>query len=259
MMPKFVPVSRQQHAAKRWLRPKNFSFAAHEMLIPLMAAEVPSVAVRYPIVFVERQETLFPAALLGLLPGKNLFVGGDGRWLADYVPALIRAYPFALVTAEADRRVLCFAEDSGLMSEDSDGEPFFADQGDEPPAELAKIIEFLQQIELRRAAAAHACACLKKHGLLQPGILTIKTPEKEHQVPGLLRLDEAALAALSGDALHELQQAGALPLAYAHLLSMQHLSALAQRAEAAEKTTQSGRRGDVPVALDNNGTISFPV
>jgi hypothetical protein len=58
-----------------------------------------------------------PVAVQGLAPGQNLFVAPDGRWLAAYTPAAYRGYPFQLAHAENGQQVLCFDEESGLITD----------------------------------------------------------------------------------------------------------------------------------------------
>lgn len=80
---------------------------------------------------------------------------------------------------------------------------------------------------------------------------------------GLFRIDEAAFNALPLEALDALRAAGALPVIYCQLLSMQHLPVLGQLAQirAAQNAPlpQSGD-GDLDLEfLNESGTIKFGV
>ena len=65
--------------------------------------------------------------------------------------------------------------------------------------------------------------------------IKLKSDQGEVPVEGLFRIDEQALNILDKDDFEEVRQAGALPLIYCQLLSMQHLLALAQFAAHKEK------------------------
>ena len=126
-MSQFVVVSRERHSAKRWRRPDQFRFAAGDALAPAIGAELSRLAPTTPLAFVEQAGQFELAAVLSLTPGKNMFVGPDGRWLGGYVPALYRAYPFRVQSREgADEAVLCVDEDSELVVDgERGGEAFF--------------------------------------------------------------------------------------------------------------------------------------
>jgi hypothetical protein len=64
--------------------------------------------------------------------------------------------------------------------------------------------------------------------LVQPWPLSIKQGEQNVPVTGLYRIDEAALNTLENEAFLTLRRSGALPVAYAQLLSMNQLVVLQQ-------------------------------
>ena len=78
-------------------------------------------------------------------------------------------------------------------------------------------------------------------------------------IAGLYRVDEAVLNTLTGDALVELRDIGALQAAYCQLLSMQHLPRLGElvqtQAKAGMPSTPSGEL-DLEF-LNQGGTIKF--
>lgn len=264
-MPNIQVISRERHATLRWTRYANYTFAAAESVVRLVAAELPKAAMSLPIAFVEQGESYVPAAVLGLQPGNNVFVAANGRWVGPYVPAAVRSYPFRLAKTEDGQQVLCVDEDSGLVGDDAVGESFFAEDG-QPAQALRDILSFLTQIEQSRAVTAAACAVLQKHALIRPWAITVKTDGGEQQIAGLFQIDEAALNQLPGDALLEVRQAGALPIAYCQLLSMQHLPLLGQLSEARNKAASAPEQamrelapnGELEIEFFNKGgTINF--
>ena len=263
-MPNFQAISRERHATLRWKRYSNYTFAAADSVAPLVAAELPRAVMSLPIAFIEQGGTFVPAAVLGLQPGNNVFVAPDWHWVGQYIPAAFRSYPFRLAKTEDGQLVLCIDEDSGLVSEGSAGESFFDENG-EPAQAIVDILGFLTQIETSRAVTAAACAILQKHALIRPWTITLKTDTGEQQIAGLFQIDEAALNQLPGEALLEVRQAGALPIAYCQLLSMQHLPLLGQLTEAQNKASaqalafqQLAPNGELELEFFNQGgTINF--
>ncbi len=256
-MPSIAAISRERHADKVWKRFVSYDFARPSSLAPLVAAEIPKAAMSMPLAFIRQGEDHVPVALMGLEPGKNLLVAPDGRWLGRYVPSALRGYPFSLARTEGETLVLCIDEDSGLVSDGAEGEPFFDTEG-QPAAGLSQVMDFLQQIERNRGATAIACAALAEQGLIRPWPITLKGETGERQIEGVLQIDEAALNQLSDDAFLNLRRAGALPLAYCQLLSMQHLAMLGELASAHARPPQpQPARPFSGFALPEDGLLQF--
>lgn len=228
-MSNIVPVSQDRHASLRWKRPSSYAFTAKQTVAPLVGAELAAAVLVYPISFIQQNEVIIPVALLGLHAGKNLFVAADGRWLASYVPVIFRSHPFYLANTEDGQQILCIDEEQDL-AQDGEGEAFF--ENGQPTPAVADIMRLLTQTEQSRAVTATACAELRKHGVVQPWPITLKTGAEEKQLEGLFKIDEVALNALSDEAFVALRRAGALLIAYCQLLSMQHVAQLGKLAEA---------------------------
>jgi hypothetical protein len=259
------PVTRDRHGNQRCLRFTSYTFARQDAVAPLVSHEMRRAVLFLPTAFLQRQERYVLVAVQGLAPGRNLLVGPDGRWLGGYVPAAYRAYPFRLADAGDGRRVLCVDEGSGLLTEDpSQGEPLFLDDG-KLAKPVAEIMEFLSQLRVAQAETERACAALKEHNLLRPWQIQVKGGAGEpRKVQGLFCVDEAALDGLGATGLAALRDAGALKLAYAQLLSMQHLAVLGKLAQAGQDQSQAAEglrvtpEGDLDLEfLNKGGTISF--
>lgn len=227
-MAQLTVISREQHAGKRWKRYTSYSFAAHDAVAPVVAQELPRACMHLPIGFLKAENGYQLVAVLGLQPGKNLWVSPDGRWLAGYVPAAYRGYPFALANTEDGQRVLCVREDSGLVNDD-EGELFFDEEG-QPAKPIQDVLNFLQQVTANAQVTAQLCGVLEEHGLVSPWNVQVKSADGEKKVEGLFRVDEAALNALPAEALAAVRDRGAMPLVYCQLLSMQHLHQLGRLA-----------------------------
>lgn len=272
-MPKYQAITKTDFANLRWKRYESYHFAALDAVASLVVQELPKACMHLAIAFIPQGEHFTSVAVLGLQPGQNLFVAPDGRWLGGYTPAAYRGHPFALANTADGQQVLCVDADSGLIHDShisSEGEAFFDEQG-QPSQPVKDVMNFLQQVHANRAATEHICAALQAHGLIQPWPIAVKTEQGDKTVQGLYRIDEAQLNSLSAEALYTLQQAGALPVAYAQLLSMQHLPTLGQLAQAheqaqAQASAQANAANRLPTTangeldlefLSKDGTLSF--
>ncbi len=258
-----TPISQSEFGNKRFKRYESYAFAANEALAPLVLKELVRAAMVLPIGFAKVQEAFVPVAVLGLGNGKNLFVAPDGRWVGRYVPAAYRGYPYVLANGPDDKQILCFDDSSGLLS-DTDGEPFFGEDG-KPSQAVNDILNFLTQLAVNRQATQRVCALLQEHGMIEPWPIKLKGKEDEPErtLEGLFRINEAAFNQLDEKALYALHQGGALPVIYCQLLSMQHLPVLGELAKAREAAERQAalpknEAGEIDLSfLADDTTISF--
>lgn len=255
-MSNYQAVSRERHAKQRWQSQAGYTHAAQETVVPLVAAEIPKAMLSLPIAFIAQGEAFVPAAVLSLLPGKDLFVAQSGSWAGDYIPAAFRSYPFCLANTADGQKVLCVDEDKVLASDSAAGQVFFNDDGTLNKA-VQDILNFLNQVEQSRKLTAIACAALHKHQLLRPWPITLKTDTGEQVINGLFQVDEAALNQLPADALLEIRNAGALPIAYCQLLSTQHLALLGKMIEAHGKAATQAQSALQQLAANGELDIEF--
>ena len=255
-MPNIVPLSRERHAGKGWKRFDSYAFAAHTALAPLVGAELPKAAMSLPIAFVQQNERYVPVAVLGIEPTTNLFVAPDGRWLGAYTPSTLRGHPFALARTENGDWVLCLDEDSGLLTEAGQGEPFFTDSG-EPTEGVKQVLDFLQQVERNREQTALVCDTLARLELIRPWLIQLKAGESERRIQGLFQIDEAALNQLPDESLLELRRAGALPLVYCQLLATQHVGLLGRLADLRANAARTAATTPAPFSLEDQDVLKF--
>jgi len=232
-MPNFIPITKTDFDEKHWQRASDYTHAANDAICPLVVQEMTKAVLSLPIAFAYINDQPVPVAVQGIKSGQNLLVDKNGKWIGKYIPAVYRGYPFMLAnTEEDDKQVLCFDQESGLMADS--GEAFFDDNGE--PAEAVKgILNLLTQVHNNRTVTQSICTVLHAKNLIQPWAIKLKTDDGEVSVEGLHRIDEAALNALDKDDFEEIRQAGALPLIYCQLLSMQHLQALVNLAVQVEQ------------------------
>lgn len=263
-MPDYQALNPQQHANLSWNRYSSYQFAQNDAVAPLVAQELPKACVHLPIAFMPTPEgTITTVALLGLKPQENLVVTSQGHWSLGYIPATYRSYPFKLLPTTEGGYVLCVDTTSGLLG--PEGEALF-DASQQPTPAIQEVLGFLQQVAHNAVVTQQLCQQLHSHQLLEPWPLQITTPQGQQQLQGLLRINEAALQQLDANTLHSLQQSSALQMAYMQLLSMQHVSQLAQLAQArhhqaqqqtlAEQSLQTNSELDLEF-LNQGGTLTF--
>lgn len=256
-MPAYALVTRGRHSEKAWVRFTDYAFAAEEALAPLVGAEAAHAALAFPMAFLEKDSQYALVAMLSPLPGRNLFVGPDGRWLGTYVPAAFRARPFALARPEGSTEaMLCVDEEGGLVVDRGtpNSIPFFDADG-KPSTTLKPVIDFLAQRDANHAATLRATEALTRAGLLVPWPIRIQTEEDVKTLDSLYRLDETRLNGLDGAALATLRDAGALALAYAQLLSMGQIAVFSRlpRSQPVEAAAPPALKpAPAPVALQFN-------
>ena len=261
----FHPLSVQRHGERRWRRVSSYGFAAHQPLLPLAGLEVFQAAVALPVAFVQQEGVFSCVAVVGTRPDECLFVAADGRWLAGYMPASLRSYPFGLAPLEGDQFALCMNEASGLLSSSPQDEPFFV-EGKLAPS-LQRLLEFLGQVQTSHGATRRACAALHAQGLLKPWDITLQDGAgAQRKVEGVFCVDEKSLNALEDSAFAALRSGGTLALAYAQLMSMQHIQTLgvlagardrALAAKAAASPLPQTAAGDLDLSFMEGDTLRF--
>ena len=246
-----------RHGNKKWLRFYNYNFASTDTVAGLIAQELAPAMMSTAIAFIRGQEGYSPVAVLNLVNGKNLYVGHDGRWLANHVPLVYLNYPFRLGKNSNNEHVLCINEDSGLVTDDAHGEPFYVSQG-VPMEQLKSIMNSLLQVEQGNEKTREICKILAKHGLIVPWEIPQPAGVESKIISGLYRIDELKLNALDASALIELRNTGALVLAYSQLFSMQHLRTLTKMVVDSSATAQNGMANNLGFTIsDDSGTLNF--
>ncbi len=232
-MPDIVAVTKDEFTDKFWKRNPSFHFSANEMVCPLSLSEVPRAMKGMPLAFVKTDDQFSLVAVLGLKENTNFYVNSEGNWRGNYVPAFYRGYPFLLARNEADdgQMILCFNKDSGLLSDDNTEEPFFDAEG-KPTETVGKVTEFLSILQSGKNSLDAICSVLNELELIVPWQLELELEKGKQQVAGLYSISETKLNELSDEDFIKVRQAGALPVIYSQLLSMQGIRDLIQFAQA---------------------------
>jgi len=198
----------------------NFNFARHTNSVILTVAEVSSAAMSYPVVFSQGDDDILPVAVLGLEENENAFVDSDGGWRANtYIPAYIRRYPFIFMeTPDTDVLTLCVDMAADVIGTKK-GELIF--KGEKPTAAGSKALEFCNMFNQELVATKALGKLISEAGLLDDKEATLTDADgKKTGLKGFRVIDEERLNALDETQFLALRKAGALPVIYSHLLSM---------------------------------------
>lgn len=229
------------HAELALLTPRGYGHMAAISRVPVVANELRQVARHYLTAFLVGQGSAGEGpelvALLGHTRGENLYLMPDGRWLGDHVPAYCRGYPFAALSA-GERRVLTLDVRASCVTHvrDEGAQALFDDQR-RPTALLQRYMEWIERRERGRQALRRAGEALQRLGLLTPWRPESDTFPEFHA--DLYSIDEPALGRLGDAQLGELRDANALPVIYAHLMSLANVDRLARRLALRQRQQQA--------------------
>lgn len=223
---KFVALNNVQHRGLRLNASQPFFFAKTLMLCPVVTGEIRQIARDYVIVF-EPQGGV-PQALLGTEQGVNGYVADSGHWLCRYVPAHIRRHPFYAAAstgaeASATQTFTVAIDPSAPHLSTEQGEPLFNDDGSPSPL-LERVKAMLARLQADFQMTLQQVAMLEEAGLLVARNLKVRTRGgAERTLAGFRVIDTDRLGKLEAERLEKLHRAGALLLAYAHLVSLTNL------------------------------------
>ena len=243
-------VSARMHG---WQPMRQFRFAQQLPALQVSLAELAALVPNAPLAFAKVADDRFTLVMLtGFADGRNQLVDDQGRWLLQYLPLELQAYPFALQPMPASEGAapsfgMGFNHASGLYREapnaDAGEQRFFTDDGQPQPL-FKRVLEHLQKQIGQQQLTQRAVAALQQARLLTPWQIQPRDGHPDELLPkGLYRIDETKLQQLQAQELETLHRANAIALAYGQLLSMGRTIVL-QRL----KDVQAARR--VPAAPD---------
>lgn len=260
-MTSWTAVSREQHSSARWHPREGYDFARPLQVVDILLPELAKLLPHYPLAFTRQEESFRAVALLGIGGERNLYVDHNSNWLAAYVPAALRAYPFILVAREGGDRILCL-DDAHLVTKGADGDgshPLFDADG-KLAEQTAGILEFLKQCDLARTATMATTQALADVNLFRPWPLKIKRGESHEPLilENLYHIDEQRLNELDAETFAGLRRSGALLLAYAQLLSMAQIEQLSKRAEhLGEQAKARSASDELSNLFNDSGSLKF--
>jgi hypothetical protein len=226
-----VPLNRRDHRNWRAKSTNRATWLASQNIIPLTVDEFRRAQHHYPIVFSTGPDPV-PLALMGLVPGANAFVDGEGVVAEGaYLPAYARRYPFLLakLTPDAGESSLCFDPASDLVGAFDEGAELF--QGDRPTEACQNILQFCEDFDGAGVRTRAFVSELVKRELLVDAETAVRQDASgpAEIFRGFQIIDEGKLHKLRGNLFGQWARSGFLQLVYAHLFSLDMMSELAAR------------------------------
>jgi SapC protein len=236
-----VPLSYARHGNWSLELGTTYAFCRNVNSVPLMAAELPSAAPEYAIVFGGTGDVVLPAAVLGVRTNENLYVTERDGWQAKYIPAFVRRYPFVFFTRDDGKTfTLCIDEAFPGFNQTGRGERLFSDDR-KLTSYVENVLKFLQQYQLEFHRTQAFCKKLKNLNLLEPMQAQINLSSGERMaLRGFSVVNRARLKTLSAETLAELVRSDELELIYDHLVSMRNFATVRDRLTAAQPAHNAG-------------------
>ena len=232
--PEFTILHREAHRLLKFNRTeRDMNWVRGLITVNLAASEMPSAALAFPCVMTHSESGGRLLAITGLEQGRNLFVDDKGHWTSEYLPAVLRTWPFRLLDqedAEGSRPIAVQREALSV----TDGDALFDDQGQEMPW-LQGVMKELVALDAAEATTNAMVNALHAAGVLTERAVQAVLPNgRQMELTGFLSVDEHKLHALEDKVLADLHRQGALAMAYLHLLSLRKFKMLMDMAASHE-------------------------
>lgn len=243
---KVMPLNKAQHKGL-YIEPiESFSFAAETNSLYVAVSEFPRAVCEYPVVFAkDEKDSVFPVALLGLKRNQNLFVTKSGEWVASYIPAYARRYPFILASDKkgGEQFTVCIDEGYPGFNTAKEGEPLFDKNGKQTEV-LDRAVEFLKAYQAQVKITEEFCGALVELDVLEPvqANVEVKSGEK-FAIGGFLCVNKDKLKALPAKKLTEMVKNDYLELCYLHLASLNMMNKLTGKLNPPKKSGKQGSPG----------------
>ena len=229
-MPQAVLLNNIDHKDLRIITKRGAEYGDDEILVHTFPAEFIHLQAHYPIVFRKAPDVMsFDAfALLGFVPGENLFLGPDG-WNVNYVPMVVQRQPFLIGVAGEALTVHVYMDSPRISKLPDEGEAVFLPHGSPTPY-LERINSTLLALHQGVQSMPGFVGALMQHELLEPFAVDVELLDRsKHRLEGFHTINESKLNALNGAALEALQRAGYLQPIYMVIASMVNFRDLIER------------------------------
>ena len=238
-----VALDREKHRKLKVRATGSFGFAGKANSLYLAGVEFNEACKEFAIVFtrVAGGRTV-PVAMLGLRGRENLFVDGDGKWDARYIPAFVRRYPFVLAELPGRAEMAVCVDEAFTGLNASDGEALFDTDGQDTPF-LQNAVDFLRRYQAEYLRTEAFCQRLEQAGLLmEMNARADLVDGRSFTINGLLIVDEKKLVTLPDATVLSLYRSGELHLISMHLVSLSNMQKLVDRMAARGSPLQPAPR-----------------
>ena len=208
----------------------DYDFGRKINSVPVMAAEFPKICSDYTVVFTGNEETVMPVIIMGFRNEENLYIDSKGKWIAGYIPAFLRRYPFVFSSADNGKSfTLCIDEEFSGCNQVGIGERLFDKDGQQTQY-LKNVLDFLKEYQVHYKRTERFSKKLKELGLLEPmtAQFTLHDGTKAN-LTGFMAVNREKLKTLEGEQLRLLAETDELELIYIHIQSLQNFSRVIEK------------------------------
>ena len=217
-----APLTREQHGDMCIEPLDDYSFTKGTNTVYVFGMEFIRACKEYPIVFANYEGNLFPVALLGLVPGQNVFLDQNNVWNARYIPGYVRRYPFILVDTGEGQHAICIDNKYAGLNKEGKGQRLYGENDDGPVIEEAK--DFLVKFQSHIKRTEIFCKRLRELDLLVPMETVVTEEGRELSMEGLEIVDRQRVLELDDKVIIELMRNNEMELIYQHLTSLEIVS-----------------------------------
>ncbi len=224
------PISHKRYKHRYWRRFTSYEHLRSLQECSVVSDEILPCAASFPIAFRRSKAGIEPVALLSLEPdAPTPFVSESGKWLAPYVPSILRCPPFLAAPVHGQslsdpaQLELLVDEATGLVTDDPVDEPFFTPQGALTP-QINSVRSFFKYRAVSALRTQAQCAVLEKLNLFDP----LPSQDGVVQPRDLIGINPGRVSSLSVSQVGLLMKSGAMQLIYAHQVSLMHCKWLRQ-------------------------------
>ncbi len=212
---------------------QDLSCSANLNAVFVAAGEFVDACREYAVVFVrtgaeaEAEAEYAPIAVLGVEQGQNLYLLDGKRWRADYVPVLLRTYPFCIGRVNDEQFAVCLDMAWPGVNKVK-GLPMFTPEG-QPTELMGNTIKQLELLESEVQRTRAMCATLAKLGVMKSMRFDATTATgRKHSINGFFTIDAEVMQTLPDQTVGELHRSGVLGLVQLHWASMNSMRRLMQ-------------------------------
>jgi len=223
----FTVLSNESHKELKINPLQDLNFAKEQVSIPLLATEVVNVAKDFPVVFIVDEKNNASLVALVSLGGESLAINEQGKWIAEYLPATLRKYPFALASTEEqpDQKIVLIDEDATVLSL-TEGQALFSEEGESSEA-LTHAIEFLKSFDEQAQVTQNIANEINQADILIDQEISIESDDTTQVlVSGFKVVDREKLNALDDAKLADWTRKGIIGLIEMHLKSLENINRL---------------------------------
>jgi hypothetical protein len=210
----------EEHKNLKVLKPDNYSFMEGVEIIPLGYSEILPATMYYPVFFGMSEGMVFPFAVLGV-QGKNPYLTKEGSFKIDYIPKLVKFYPFGLVYLREEGKENFLVAVDERFTTTEEGEPLFTETGEETSF-FAEVKKKLTDLALDLKKALEFSQDLLVKGCITQTSFVMNGPLGKVEFKNLFLANIETLRRLQPEKLYYLNTSGYLPVLYGAYFSVRN-------------------------------------